>query len=607
MSRPSGWRFLRELKRTKQKGLGARVPALNMESTTNQDMGVDNATMEAMYDETLKNFTEGSIVAGKIISVHDGDVLIDIGYKSEGIVDVHEFKDLEEDPVGQEVEVFLERLEDDYGMIVISKRRAEQQRAWDYVVNECEEGSLVEGTIKNIVKGGFIVDVGVDAFLPGSQLDVTPVRNPDEHMGKTYQFRILKINLERKNIVVSRRELIEESRRVSRRKILAEIQVGQLRKGQVKNITDFGAFVDLDGIDGLLHVTDMTWGRINHPSEMLKVGDDLTVMILDIDLEKERISLGLKQTMENPWEEIEARYPIGGRVHGKVVNLAPYGAFVELEEGVEGLVHVSEMSWTKRIQRAADVLNIGDEVNAVVLAVSTEDKKISLGMRQTEENPWEIVAGKYPIGSLVTGKVRNFTSYGAFVELEEGVDGMIHVSDMSWTRKVNHPSEVLEKGEEVQTIVLEIDSNNQRISLGLKQAQDDPWAGIVDRYPIGAKVSGVVTKISSFGAFVEIEEGIDGLVHISQISDEHIERVKDVMNVGDTIEARVVKVDPVEHRIGLSVKAAKVKDEEFEVREDMLEGLQSGEELVNLSGAFDNAFDQLEEWHPGDSRKEEDK
>jgi len=569
-------------------------------------MGVEAAAMEAMYDETLKNFNEGSIVTGKILSVHDGDVLIDIGYKSEGIVSVQEFNDLEEEPVGQEVEVFLEQLEDKEGMIVLSKRRAVQQRAWDYVVNECTEGSLVEGTIKNVVKGGFIVDVGVDAFLPGSQLDVVPIRNPDEHMGKTYEFRILKINLERKNIVVSRRELIEESRRESRRKILAEIQVGQVRSGQVKNITDFGAFVDLDGIDGLLHVTDMTWGRINHPSEILKVGDKLDVMILDVDLEKERISLGLKQTKDNPWEDIESRFPIGARVHGKVVNLAPYGAFVELEQGIEGLVHVSEMSWTKRIQRAADVLALGDEIDAVVLGVSSEDKKISLGMRQVEDNPWEVVAGKYPIGSLVQGKVRNFTSYGAFVELEEGVDGMIHVSDMSWTRKVNHPSEILQKGDEVETVVLEIDSSSQRISLGLKQAQGDPWAGIVDRYPIGTKVSGIVTKISSFGAFVEIEEGIDGLVHISQISDEHIERIKDVLNVGDSIEARVVKIDPVEHRIGLSVKAAKVEDDEFEVEEGMLEGLQQGAELVNLAGAFDSAFgDQLEEWHPGDSAKTE--
>ena len=577
-----------------------------METTTQTDWDAQDAAMDVLYEGTLANFTEGSIVTGRIIRVHDGDVTIDIGYKSEGVIDVNEFKDLEENPVGLEVDVFLERLEDDDGVIVISKKRAEQQKAWDYVVNECEEGSVVEGTIRSAVKGGFIVDVGVDAFLPGSQLDVTPVRNPEEHVGKTYEFRILKINLERKNIVVSRRDLIEESRRESRRKVLADIQVGQVRPGVVKNITDFGAFVDLDGIDGLLHVTDMTWGRINHPSEQLKVGDALNVMVLDVDLEKERISLGLKQTMENPWEEIESRYPTGARVHGKVVNLAPYGAFIELEEGVEGLVHVSEMSWTRRVQRAADVLSMGDEVDAVVLSVSTEDKKISLGMRQTEENPWEIVAGKYPIGSPVTGQVRNFTTYGAFVEIEEGVDGMIHVSDMSWTRKVNHPSEMLEKGDEVTTVVLEIDSTNQRISLGLKQAQEDPWADIAKRYPVGTRVTGKVTKVSSFGAFVEIEEGVDGLIHISQISDDHIEKVKDVLNVGDDIEARVVKVDATEHRIGLSVKAAKVSDEEFEVEEDMLEGLQSGEELVNLSGAFDSAIgDQLEEWHPGGAAAEE--
>jgi small subunit ribosomal protein S1 len=577
-----------------------------METTTQTDWDAQDAAMDVLYEGTLANFTEGSIVTGRIIRVHDGDVTIDVGYKSEGVIDVNEFKDLEENPVGLEVDVFLERLEDDDGVIVISKKRAEQQKAWDYVVNECEEGSVVEGTIRSAVKGGFIVDVGVDAFLPGSQLDVTPVRNPEEHVGKTYEFRILKINLERKNIVVSRRDLIEESRRESRRKVLADIQVGQVRPGVVKNITDFGAFVDLDGIDGLLHVTDMTWGRINHPSEQLKVGDALNVMVLDVDLEKERISLGLKQTMENPWEEIESRYPTGARVHGKVVNLAPYGAFIELEEGVEGLVHVSEMSWTRRVQRAADVLSMGDEVDAVVLSVSTEDKKISLGMRQTEENPWEIVAGKYPIGSPVTGQVRNFTTYGAFVEIEEGVDGMIHVSDMSWTRKVNHPSEMLGKGDEVTTVVLEIDSTNQRISLGLKQAQEDPWADIAKRYPVGTRVTGKVTKVSSFGAFVEIEEGVDGLIHISQISDDHIEKVKDVLNVGDDIEARVVKVDATEHRIGLSVKAAKVSDEEFEVEEDMLEGLQSGEELVNLSGAFDSAFgDQLEEWHPGGAAAEE--
>ena len=566
-----------------------------------------NSALDELYSSTLENFIEGSIIKGTIINIVDNNVVIDIGYKSEGLIPLNEFKDLDEDPKGSEVEVYLECLEDEDGAIIISKRRAEQQQAWDYVVNECKEGSIVEGVIRSAVKGGFIVDVGVEAFLPGSQLDVLPVRNPEEHVGKTYEFRILKINLDRKNIVVSRRDLIEESRRESRRKVLSEIQVGQLRPGVVKNITDFGAFVDLDGIDGLLHITDMTWGRINHPSEQLKIGDKLNVMVLEIDLQKERISLGLKQTMENPWEDIESRYPTGAKVHGKVVNLAPYGAFIELEEGVEGLVHVSEISWTKRVLRAADELSLGQEVDAVVLSVSTEDKKISLGIRQTEENPWEIVAGKYPIGSLITGKVRNFTAYGAFVEIEDGVDGMIHVSDMSWTRKINHPSELLKKNDEITAAVMEIDSSNQRISLGLKQAQEDPWKEIVSRYPVGIKVSGKVTKTSSFGAFVEIEDGIDGLVHISQISDDHVEKVKDVLSVGDEIEARVVKVDASEHRIGLSIKAAKVSDEEFKVEEDMLEGLQSSEELGDLSGAFSEALnDDAEEWRPGDNESKKD-
>jgi len=343
----------------------------------------------------------------------------------------------------------------------------------------------------------------------------------------------------------------------------------------------------------------MSWGRINHPTEMVKVGDEIEVMILDINLDKERISLGLKQTLSNPWQDIDAKYPIGTRVHGKVVSLAPYGAFVEVEEGVEGLVHVSEISWTKRIQRASDVLKVGDEVDAVVLSINTEDKKISLGMRQTEENPWEVAAHKYPIGSLVRGKVRNFTSYGAFVEIEEGVDGMIHVSDMSWTRKINHPSEVLKKGEEVETIVLEIDATNQRISLGLKQAQEDPWARITDAYKEGQKITGKVTKLTNFGAFVELEDGIDGLVHISQISDAHVEKVKDVLNIGDQVEARIVKIDPVEHRIGLSIKAAKIADEDFEISEELLTGLRPGEELVDLSSAFDGLLTGNEEWHPG--------
>lgn len=574
-----------------------------MEETLNSDgfsIGQDAVAVDEMYSNTLKDFSVGSIVPGKVLRIQDDEVLIDIGYKSEGLVDGDEFLDLDEVNVGDDVEVLLESLENEHGMVVLSKKKAEQQRKWDHIVNECEEGSVVEGTIIRAIKGGFIVDIGADAFLPGSQVDVVPVRNTDEYMGRTIDVKILKINKERKNIVVSRREIIEETRREQKLKLLGEIKVGQLRKGSVKNITDFGAFVDLDGIDGLLHVTDMSWGRINHPSEMVKVGDEVEVMILDIDLEKERISLGLKQTQSNPWEDIDARYPIGTRVHGKVVSLAPYGAFVEIEEGVEGLVHVSEISWTKRIQRASDVLKVGEEVDAVVLSINTEEKKISLGMRQTEDNPWEVAAVKYPIGSVVRGKVRNFTSYGAFVEIEEGVDGMIHVSDMSWTRKINHPSELLKKGEEVETVVLEIDANNQRISLGLKQAQEDPWARIVDTYKEGQKISGKVTKLTNFGAFVEIEEGVDGLVHISQISDEHVEKVKDVLNIGDDVEARIVKIDPVEHRIGLSMKAAKIADEDFEISDELLTGLKPGEELVDLSAAFDDLDLGGEEWHPGE-------
>ncbi len=574
-----------------------------MEETTNTDgltIGMDAAAVDAMYEKTLKDFTADSIVPGKILRIHDGEVLVDIGYKSEGLVNAHEFGDVEDLNVGDEVEVLIECLEDRHGMIVLSKKRAEQQRKWDHIVNECEEGSLVEGTVTRAIKGGFIVDIGADAFLPGSQVDVVPVRNPDEYMGKVLEVKILKINKERKNIVVSRREIIEEARRGQKLKLLAEIKTGQIRKGKVKNITDFGAFVDLDGIDGLLHVTDMSWGRINHPTEMVKVGEELDVMILDVDLEKERISLGLKQTQSNPWEDIDAKYPVGTRIRGKVVSLAPYGAFVQVEEGVEGLVHVSEISWTKRIQRAADVMSIGDEVEAVVLNINVEEKKISLGMRQTEENPWEVAAMSYPIGSVVTGKVRNFTSYGAFVEIEDGIDGMVHVSDMSWTRKINHPSEVLKKGEEIQTVVLEIDANNQRISLGLKQAQEDPWVRITDTYKEGQKVSGKVTKLTNFGAFVELEEGIDGLVHISQISGEHVEKVKDVLNIGDEVEARIVKIDPAEHRIGLSIKAASIADEDFEINDDLLTGLRPGEELVDLSSAFDDLSIGGEEWHPGE-------
>ena len=557
--------------------------------------------MSAMYADTLKDFSEGSIVPGKVLEIRDNDVLIDIGYKSEGMVPKSEFRNIEELEVGQDVEVLLERLEDDEGMVVLSKQRAESQRNWQRMLTEFKEGDVIEGLVTGVVKGGLIIDVGVEAFLPGSQIDVVPVRNAHDFMGKTLEFKIIKINEDRRNIVLSRRELLEESRRDQKRALLTEIKVGQTRQGVVKNITDFGAFIDLNGMDGLLHITDISWGRVNHPSDVLSIGQELEVMVLDVDLDRERISLGLKQQTDNPWEGIESRYPVNSRIKGKVVNLMPYGAFVEIEEGVEGMVHVSEMSWTKRIARASDMLTVGDEVEAIILSINKDDQKISLGIRQTEDNPWDLVARSYPIGARVNGTVRNFTNYGAFVELQEGVDGMIHVSDMSWTRKINHPSEVLKKGDEVEAIVLEVDPSNQRISLGLKQAQEDPWTTIAAAFTVGQKVSGKVSKLASFGAFVELAEGIDGLVHISQISDERVQKVKDVLSPGQEVEARVIKIDPVERRIGLSIKAAAIPDDEFEVSEDMLQGLKAGEDLVSLGGAFEDAFNEAksEEWHPG--------
>ncbi len=555
--------------------------------------------IHTLYEDSLKNFSAGSIVSGRVLEIRSNEVLVDIGYKSEGLIPRNEFRDPDQLNEGDQIEVLLEDLENEEGMVVLSKERAEIQRNWDNVLETCEEGGEIEGTIRNRVKGGFIVDVGVDAFLPGSQADVVPVRNPDEYSGKTYAFKVLKINIERRNIVLSRRELLEEQRREQKKALLSEIEVGQTRVGVVKNMTDFGAFIALNGMDGLLHITDMSWVRINHPSEMLSVGQELEVLVLDIDQEKERISLGLKQKTRNPWEDIAAKYLVNGRVRGKVVNLVPYGAFIEIEEGVEGMVHVSELSWTKRIARASDMLKVGDEEEAVVLSINKDDQKISLGIRQTEANPWDEVSDRYPIGARVSGTVRNFTSYGAFVELEEGIDGMIHVSDMSWTRKINHPSEMLKKGDHLESVVLEVDPSQQRISLGLKQAQGDPWATISAKYQVGQLVQGKVNKLASFGAFIELEEGSDGLVHISQISDERVQKVRDVLKPGQEVEARVIKIDPVERRIGLSIKAAKVAEEDFEVSEEMLQGLRPGEDLVDLAGAFDDALGEEEEWKPG--------
>jgi small subunit ribosomal protein S1 len=461
---------------------------------------------------------------------------------------------------------------------------------------------VVEGVITSRVRGGLIVMIdGVEAFLPGSQVDITPVHDAEPYINQKYDFKVIKISDERRNIIVSRRELLEDRQANKKRDLLLTLQKNQIRKGRVKNITEFGAFVDLDGLDGLLHITDMSWGRIKHPSELVRVGQELDVMILDVDLDRDRVSLGLKQAQANPWEGIENRYPVGSRLRGKVVNLMPYGAFVEIEPGIEGLVHVSEFSWTKRVTRASDMLNMGDEVDVVVLSINRADQKIALGMRQTESNPWDTVQDRYPVGSRISGKVRNFTSYGAFVELEEGIDGMIHVSDISWTRKINHPSEMLQKGQPVEAVVLDVDPANQRISLGLKQASDDPWNTIAARYVIGQSVKGTVSKIASFGAFIELEDGVDGLVHISQISGQHVEKVKDALKVGQSVEARIVKIDRDERRIGLSIKAMTMDETELaEMAKELNQvDLKPGENLVGLAAAFDDAFAQSEEWRPG--------
>jgi small subunit ribosomal protein S1 len=544
---------------------------------------------ELLASSTVDNLEEGSIIQGTIIEIRPTEVVVDIGGKSEGIVHASEFVDMSELQVGSELEVFLEKLEDKEGNPVISFDKAEQKKNWEKIVENCEEGSIIQGRVRSKVKGGLIVSIGVDSFMPASQIDVQPPKNLDQYVGQTYDFKVIKINLDRKNIVVSRRELIEEQRMDKRRSLLEEVKPGDTRRGQVKNITDYGAFVDLDGLDGLLHITDMSWGRIQHPSEMLKQGEEVEVMIIEIDRERERVSLGLKQLQDNPWDRIEERFPIGATVKGKVVNLVPYGAFIEIQEGVEGLVHVTELSWTKRISKPSEVLRIGDEVEAVVLGIQKDEQKISLGTRQLEENPWEMARHNYPAGARVRGKVRNLTTYGAFVELEEGIDGMVHVSDMSWTRKVNHPSEVVKKGDEVDAIVLDVDADSQRISLGMKQLGTDPWEEIETHFKIGDMVTGKVSKITSYGAFIELDNDIDGLVHISQISEERVEKIKDVINEGDEVQARVIKIDKDERRIGLSIKAANYSDEDLAKERQAFDSVTAGEDLTSLGDLLDEA------------------
>jgi len=555
--------------------------------------------MQELLAKSMRDFREGSIVKGRILEIRPREVLVDIGYKSEGVIPSAEFDDIDSLEVGDEVDVLLERLENDEGMVILSKEKAAYRQNWNKIAAVFAGDGLIKGKVKSVVKGGLMVNIGVEAFLPASQIDIVPPKDLQQFVGNTYDFKIVKINDDRRNVVLSRRELIEQERSEKRQKFLEGVNVGDRVNGTVKNLTDFGAFIDLDGMDGLLHITDMTWGRLGHPSELVKVGQPLEVIVLDINKEKERVSLGLKQTQKNPWDQIEERFPAGQRVKGKITNLVPYGAFVELEEGVEGLIHVSELSWTKRIMRPSDVLSVGQEVEAAVLGVNKEEQKISLGLRQLEQNPWDEIEKKFTIGSTVKGEIRNMTAYGAFVELEDGIDGMIHVSDLSWTRKINHPSEVFKKGDEVEAEVIDIDKTNQRISLGIKQLSDDPWKAIDEKYKIGDLVTGKVTKLASFGAFVQLQDDIDGLVHISQLSEEHVAKVKDILKVGQEVEARVIKVDKLERRIGLSVKAANYSEEELRRESEAFDTLRPGEDMVGLERAFQAAE---EDYRPGEAK-----
>jgi small subunit ribosomal protein S1 len=560
------------------------IRSLEDDSITSQvDLLLPEDEMDDMILEGLEGLNQGfdinQIVDGKIVEVNSDYVVIDVGFKSEGAVSVSEWDDTEEPPaVGQTVKVLIEEMEDElgpandiHGMISLSKRKALKILEWEKMMAEVSEGQVVTGTVTRKIKGGLLVDIGVNVFLPASQVDIRRPNDIADYIGRVVQCEVLKIDETRRNIVVSRRSLIEKQREEDREHLLGELEVGQLRKGIVKNIADFGAFVDLGGIDGLLHITDMSWERISHPTEMVSIDQEIEVKVLQIDREKQKIALGLKQKQNNPWDNIEEKYPVGTTVKGEVVNVMSYGAFVKLEPGIEGLVHISEMSWTRRINHPNELVQIGDEIDVKILGVDPAGQQLSLGMKQTVANPWDEVLDKYPEGSEVNGKVRNLTNYGAFIELEQGIDGLLHVSDMSWTRKVSHPSEVVEKGQEVRCRVLSVDQDRRRIALGLKQLDNDPWATTIpQKYQPGQLVKGKVTKITNFGVFVGLEDGLEGLLHISELSDDKVENPEEIVKVGDELEVKVLRVDTDERKIGLSRKRVDWAEEQEEAaaRED---------------------------------------
>ncbi|MEN6503620.1 MAG: 30S ribosomal protein S1 [Planctomycetaceae bacterium] len=499
----------------------------------------------------------GGVMTGRVVNIIGNDVIVEVGLKSEGIVELSEFNEDEKVEIGMPVEVLLEEVESDSGLVVLSKRKADRIRGWEYILHNKAEGDVVKGKVTRKIKGGLLVDVGVPAFLPASQVDIRRPSDIGEYVGKEIEAQILKIDKDRRNIVVSRRKLIEDRRGEAKTRLLGEIIEGQTRKGIVKNIADFGAFVDLGGLDGLLHITDMSWGRISHPSDMLKLDQEVEVVVLSVDREKEKIALGLKQKTASPWDSVEGRFPVGTKARGAVVTIMPYGAFVKLEEGLEGLVHISEMSWTRRVNHPSELVKVGDEVEVVVLNIEKGKQELSLGMRQAEGNPWTVVKEKYPPGTVITGTVRSLTTFGAFIEIEPGIDGMLHISDMSWTKKISHPSEMLKKGDEVQCVVLAVDEEKMRVSLGIKQLTEDPWLRTIpEHYLPGQVVKGTITKLTNFGAFVELEDDLEGLLHISELSDQKVDSPKDIVKIGDEVEVKILSVDGEDRKIRLSLKRA---------------------------------------------------
>jgi len=518
-----------------------------------------------LYEESFKRFAEGEVVSGRIISIDKDHVLVDIGYKSEGQIRIQEFKNEEGEVTakpGDIIEVMVEWWDDEEERVVLSKEKASNIKIWDAIKRSYDEDGTVKGLISNRVKGGFSVDIGVPAFLPGSQADLRPIRNLDELVGQTFEFKILKYNRKRSNIVLSRRAILEKERESKRATTLSSIHEGQVVEGIVKNITDYGVFIDLGGVDGLLHITDISWGRVKHPSELFAVGDTISVKVLSFDLEKERVSLGMKQLTVDPWSIATEKYPLGSRVKGVVVSLTDYGAFIELEEGIEGLIHVSEMSWTRKVRHPSKVVSVAEEVEAVVLDIKPESRRISLGMKQVVPNPWDVISEKYPVGTTIEGKIKNITDFGLFIGIDEGIDGLVHISDISWIKRIKHPSELYKKGDVIQAIVLDIEKESERFSLGIKQLQDDPWTTVAERYEVGKVITGTITNLTDFGIFVELEEGIEGLVHVSEISKEKIKTPVGKYNIGEVITAKVMNINSDERRIGLSIKRMEIEDEQ---------------------------------------------